>query len=396
MTSSATVSRWTRGFVAASAGWLVVWQTAALARLPRRVTVTLALYGFVLHVVFGKAYSLIPSYFDRELAFSRAPTVHLPLAITGALALAVASLTDVPPIVGTVGALLWVAGIAVLLGTLLWTVRGNLTGGETGTGDHDAGRRPVDRAANAAVPIALLSLALGAYATLAARVPLPMLLDGYAPRASHLFAAGTAALLVFAVGFRLFPRFLVASPPRPLVSLVLLTGALGPALLATGVPAGPVLQAGAVVQTVALVGFAATYCLLFAASDRDRLPFYGVLAGALAGLAVAALGLLLAFEGRQSAWIVAHYRLALLGFLGLTIVGVAFQFYPPNVAQFPGGGDRLAIAALAGLAGGLLVEVGGLLAEFAQGVVVGRALAFAGAVGYAYQVLGLFVQRTRR
>lgn len=396
MTSSAAVSRWARGFVAASAVWLVVWQAATLVGFPRRVTVTFALFGFVLHMVFGKAYSLVPSYFDRELAFTRAPSVHLPLALGGTGALAVAPLSIVPSAVGTVGAVLWAAGIAVFLGTILWTIRDNITGSETGTGDHNAHRRPVDRVANAAMPVAFLYLALGAYATLAASVPLPSLFDGFAPRASHLFAAGTAALLVFAVGFRLLSRFLVASPPRPLVYVVLPAGALGPALLAAGLPAGPLLQAGAVVQTIAVVGFAVAYCWLFVTSDRNRLAFYGVLAGALAGLAVVAFGLYFALVGTNPDLIVAHYRLALLGFLGLTIVGVAFQFYPPSVAQFPGGGDRLATATLGGLVGGLLLEVGGLLAGRALPVIGGRSLALGGAVGYAYLLLGLFVQRARQ
>lgn len=395
MTSSATVSRWSRGFVAASACWLVIWQAATLAGSPRRTLVTLGLFGFVLHMLFGKAYSLVPSYFDRELAVSRAPSVHLPLAVAGTGCLAVAPLAAVGPVVGTVGALLWAAGVTVFLMTILATIRDNLTGAETGTGDHNADRRPVDRAANAVMPVAFLYLALGSYATLAARLALPMLVDGYPPRVSHLLAAGTAALLVFAIGFRLLPRFLVATPPRSLVYVVLPAGALGPALLAFGLPSGPLLKAGAVVESVAVVGFAAAYGWLFRTTERNRLAFYGILAGALAGLAVISFGSFFAFEGIHPAMVVAHYRLALLGFLGLTIVGVAFQFYPPTVARFPLAGERLAIGILLGLAGGLAVEVAGIVAGFHPAVLGGRVLTFLGAVGYAYLLLGLFVQRAR-
>ncbi|WP_136715558.1 hypothetical protein [Halorientalis salina] len=396
MTTSGTVSRWGRGFVAASACWLVIWQATAVLRAPRRVTVTLGLLGFVLHMVFGKAYSLVPSYFDRELAVARAPAVHLPLAIVGTACLALGPLTVVPPVVGTVGAVLWAGGIALFLVTIGWTIRDNLTGSETATGDHNADRRSVDRAANAAMPVAFLYLGAGAYATLAPALGLPALVDGYAPRASHLFAAGTAALLVFAVGFRLLPRFLVASPPEPLVYVVLPAGALGPALLAAGLPAGLLLQVGALVQTVALVGFAAAYGWLFVASDRERLGFYSVLAGSLAGLAVVALGLTFAFGGTTPDLVVVHYRLAVLGFLGLTIVGVAFQFYPPTVGRFPLAGDRTGAAVLVSLAGGLVVEVGGALAGVDLAVVAGRTVALAGAVGYAYLLIGLFVQRARK
>jgi hypothetical protein len=85
-TTSATVSRWSRGFVAASALWLVCWQVAPLVGAGQRVGVPLSLYGFALHVVFGKGYSPVPSYFDRELAVPRAPMVHLPLAVAGVTA----------------------------------------------------------------------------------------------------------------------------------------------------------------------------------------------------------------------------------------------------------------------------------------------------------------------
>ena len=83
--------------------------------------------------------------------------------------------------------------VAVFLLAIGWTVRDNLTGAETGTGDANADRRPVDRAANAFVPVVAAYLAVGSYGLLAVHAGLPFPLDGYRPRASHLLAAGTAA-----------------------------------------------------------------------------------------------------------------------------------------------------------------------------------------------------------
>ncbi|MFB6165719.1 MAG: hypothetical protein ABEJ31_11225 [Haloarculaceae archaeon] len=394
-TSSASVSRWTRWFVAAGAVWLVGWQAAALSGLPREARIALGLLGFVFHVLFGKAYALVPSYFDRELAFSLAPRIHLPLAILGVLGLAAAPLAGVPPLVGAAGALAWVAGVAVFLATILWTVRDNLTGADTGTGEHNAARRGVDRAANALVPVALAYLAVGSYGLLAPRVGLPVLLDGSLAREAHLLAAGAAAGFVFAVGFRLLPRFLVAEPPTWLVRVVLPAGALGPALIAVGLPSGPLLALGGVLEATAIVGFAAAYLALFRRSERRRVGFYGVGLGALAGVAAAALGLSFAFGGPRGAGVIAHFRLMLTGFLGLTIVGVTYQFYPPTVGQFPGAGDPLAYAVLGAVAGGLAVEVAGLLVRVQAAVPAGRALVLAGALGYAYLLVGLFVQRWR-
>jgi hypothetical protein len=394
-TASETISRWTRGFVAAGVLWFVVWQAAVVAGLGRRVTVTLALYGFVLHVVFGKAYSLVPSYFDRDLRPARGPTLHLPCALLGTAGLAAGALPGVPTAVRTAGALLWAAGVAVFLPTLGWTVRDNLTGAETGTGDHNADRRPVDRVANLGVPVVLLYLAAGAYVTVAATTPLPVPVDGYPPRVSHLLAAGVAALLLVAVGFRLLPRFLVASVPIALAVVAVPAAALGPALIAVGLPAGPVLHAGAGLETLGIGAFAVAYWIAFARSDRSRIGFYGVLAGTVAGVAVVGLGLHFAVAGPRPDLVSLHYRLALLGFLGLSIVGVTYQFYPPSVCRFPLAGDRFAAAVLAAVVVGLALEALALVLGRSPLALAGRAVAALAAVGYAYLLLGLFVQRWR-
>jgi len=164
-----------------------------------------------------------------------------------------------------------------------------------------------------------------------------------------------------------------------------------------------------------MAGFAAAYGLLYLRTDRDRVGFHGPLVGVVAGLVAVALGLHFAFGSPAGSLISAHYRLNLLGFLGLTIVGVTYQFYPPTVGRFPGAGDRLALLTIALFAGGLVLELGGALAAEVSGtssggaatlavgstnlatgaVTLGHGLALVGALGYAYLVLGLFVQRAR-
>lgn len=389
---SGNLGRWSRGFTVASVAFLVAWQVAALAGVPRSVEVALGVHGFVLHMVFGKAYTLVPSYFDRELAVPGAAAVHLPLSVLGAAGLAAAPLTDVP--VGVAGSVAWTGGVAVFLFAILWTVRGNLGGTETGTSDVNRHRRRVDRLANAAVPVVLAYLAVGAYETLAGSTGLPPLVGG-GPRTAHLLAAGTGALLVFAVGFRLLPRFLAADPPTALVAVVLPAGAVGPLLLATDFWGGRWFRAGAVLQAVAVVGFAAAFVVLFVRSDRRRVGVYAVLLGVLAGVSAVALGLTFAF-GEVGAWApTAHFRLNVLGFLGLTIVGVAYQFYPPAVGTFPGAGDRTALASIGLLGGGLAVQVVGM-AWRPWLATAGEVLTLAGALAYGTLLVGLFYQRYRR
>jgi len=392
MTAPERSSRWSRRFVFAGAALLVCWQVAELAGLTRRTGVVLGLLGFVFHTIFGKAYSLVPIYFDRDLATTRLMPVHLACSLSGAVLLAADAELSRDGL-GTAGAGLWAGGALLFLGTIGWTIRDNLTGAETATGEHNADRRAVDRAANLFVPVALAYFAAGSYELLAIESALPVVFDGYAPRATHLLATA-GALVVFAVGFRLLPRFLVASPPRPLVAVVLPAGAVGPALLAWDFPAGDLFRAGALLQATAVAGFAVAFWVLYARSDRRRVGFYGVLAATVAGLAGVAIGLLFAFDAPTADLVTAHRRVNVLGFLGLAVVGVSYQFYPPAVADFLDDGDRAALVALAALAGGLALEAAGLVAGVDAVTVVGRVVGVVGAFAHAGLLAGLFRQQS--
>ncbi|WP_158059238.1 hypothetical protein [Halorussus halophilus] len=387
------VSRWARRHVAVGALFLVAWQIAAVLETPHRASVTLGLYGFVLHTVVGKGYALVPTYFERSLTVRRAPVATLPLLTLGSLGMAAASVPAVPTTLAAIGAVCWGVGMGIFVGALGVTIRGNLLGSETGTGDVNADRQRIDRLANAFVPIVFVYLLAGTYETVAVGVGLPLLADRGMAGASHLLAAGGGALLIFAIGFRLLPRFLVASPPTSLVSLVLSAGAVGPALLAGNLWGTVWFRIGAVAESTAIVGFAVAYLVLFRRSDRRRVGFYGPVVGSLAGVAGVALGLHFAFGGPIVNGAFAHFRLNVLGFLGLTIVGVAYQFYPPGVGTFPAAGDRTAGISIGCLAVGVGVEAGGLLAGLDSVVLVGRLLALVGAGLYAYLLWGLFRER---
>ncbi|MFC6729767.1 hypothetical protein ACFQDG_14040, partial [Natronoarchaeum mannanilyticum] len=183
MAGTQAISRRVRWFVAASVCFLVSWQVAAVAGLPAGVGVRLGVYGFVLHAVFGQAYSLVPAYFEAELDGAAPLAAQFPATALGTLLLAADAVRPAAELAGVglaaIGSALWLAGVVVFVATLLWTLRGNLSGRRTGTGDHNAHRRELDRLANAFVPIALAYLLVGSYATAAGATPLPPLLDGY-------------------------------------------------------------------------------------------------------------------------------------------------------------------------------------------------------------------------
>jgi len=133
--------------------------------------------------------------------------------------------------------------------------------------------------------------------------------------------------------------------------------------------------------------------VLFVRSDRRRVGFYGVLAGTLAGVLAVAAGLALAFGPLDGSLVAAHLRLNLLGFLGLTVVGVSYQFYPPAVGSFPGAGDRTAFLAIGALAGGLALSAAGRLAGSPTVVDAGTAASLTGGFVHLYLLAGLFRER---
>jgi len=233
---AAEISRWSRRYVLIGVIALCCWQVATVAGLPRRTTVALGVFGFVFHVVFGKSYALVPAYFDADLVFEHAPMVQLPFIVMGTACLALDPLlarrfrVDL----GVLGGVLWTVGVAVFVGSIVLTIAEPLRRGTTGTGDHNADRRPLDRFTNRFVPIVLLYLLAGSYETVAGQVSKLPPLIGVQAAATHLLAAGAATLLVVTLGFRLLPRFLGAHPTRSSAALVLPVAATAPGSLPAG------------------------------------------------------------------------------------------------------------------------------------------------------------------
>ncbi|WP_418280237.1 hypothetical protein [Halorubrum sp. DTA98] len=417
---STASSRWSRRFVLVGVASLCLWQVATLAGAPRRTVVTLGLFGFAFHVVFGKAYTLLPAYFGTDLAFDRAPAVQFPLVVVGTACLAVDPLLPGSvlsgrsaavggPLHGTidlaaVGSVLWLFGVVVFVGTLVATVAGPLRRGETGTGDHNADRRPLDRFANAFVPVVLGYLLVGSAETAAIRIDAVPALIGVPAAATHLLAVGAAALLVFVLGFRLLPRFFGAHPTRRSAVVVLPAGAVAPLLLAVGFLDGRLLAAGAALLSLAVVAFAVVVVRIGVAAKRRRVGVIAVIAGVAFGIVGVALGVFFAFAGGSLSLVETHLRVNLLGFLGLLIVGVSFQFNPPSVGVFPGSSDRLATLVVLAIVAGLAIETLASLAiaspsstvtgSAASVRTVGHWLALVGAVGYGYLVASTFAARS--
>ncbi|WP_152040658.1 hypothetical protein [Salinigranum salinum] len=379
-TAAATKSRWTRATVATGIVALVAWQALVFLDGPTDAALLVAVFGFVLHVLLGKGYALVPPYFARSLTPARAPMVGLPLTAGGTALLAGWRGLGLPHAVGLVGAVSWLTGVCVFAGALAWTVRDNPTGAETGTGDHNAHRRAVDRYANPFVLVAVGYLLVGSVDLVGVVGGFDTLIASRLAGVAHLLAAGSAVLALLAVGVRLLPRFLVASPPSAVVYVMLPAAALGPGLIASSLGAGPRFVAGAVLEAVGVGGFAVAVLVTLHRADRRRVAFAGVTLGVVSGVAGVLVGLSFALLSLDPTLAVVHRRLNLVGLLGLAIVGVSFQFYPPAVGRSRLASDRSAAAAIALLACGLVVEVVGLLVAVGWLVGLGRLAVLGGAV----------------
>jgi hypothetical protein len=172
------------------------------------------------------------------------------------------------------------------------------------------------------------------------------------------------------------------------------TGAIGPVVLATTLGSGGLgFTFGALIEAVAVIGFALAYVVLFAQSERQRVGFYAVLAGAGSGVVGVGFGLSFAFGHLTPSLVLAHFRLNVLGFLGLTIVGIAYQFYPPAIGTLRGASNRAALVSIGSLAGGLFIQVVGLVGQLWYATLFGEILTLVGAMTYAYLIVAVFHAR---
>ncbi|MCD2200424.1 hypothetical protein LPA44_11030 [Halobacterium sp. KA-4] len=379
------VGRWTRLFTATGVAFLVLWRVGLLVGLPARSGVDFAVLGFVLHVVFGHAYLLVPAYFGRVHPPSRLPGVHLAFAASGTVLLTASGAAAVSETVGVAGALLWCSGVAVFLGSLAWSVRGAVRDPFA-----DVSNR-AERAAVLAVPVPFAYLVVGSYDLLATQTTVPRLLAASPAGVSHLFATGVAALLVFVLGVRLLPRFLGVDPFAVPAIVVLVAGGVGPGLLAVSLWDGWLFRAAAAVEGTAVVVFFAHAVVLFGRSDRRRVGLSGILAGLAAGAVAVVVAGGVAAGWLSAARIEGHVALVLGGFLTVTVAGFLVQFYPPSVAESPDTGDATTRAALAALLAGAAVEASGLAFGIPALTSAGRVLAAAGAVAFAYVLLAVVV-----
>lgn len=386
--ASGAVGRWTRAFTVASGLSYVLLGILVAVDAGRVALAVVGLFGFVLPMVFGMAYVLLPPYVGRTFRPAWIPGLHFAATAVGGLGLGWWAVLDGPWVVGRAGVVAWSFGVALFVGGLARVVIPAVRDDPAGV--LRLGDRPQrsTRLATVLLPVGLAALLSGTgWLLVAATSPVAVRLA--LPGVVHATGAGFAALLVFALGARLLRGFFHVDPPRWLAWLVLLPGAVGPLLLAaTPAGSGPFVVGG-ILEAAAMVAYLALVALVAVRTDTRRVGIVGVLLGAVAGV-VAAVVALVSVLGPATWLLDLHAVLVLAGFFGLTIVGYAFQFFPVTTGRVPGATRRGALAVFGLLAGGLAGHTAGVLAARPLVAAAGGWVLTAGAAGSLWLVTARF------
>lgn len=391
MGDSGTVSRWTRRFTVGSAISMIMLQAVFLFDASYRVVTIVGLFGAVLPMVFGMAYLLVPSYVGRTLATNRLPGVHFTVAYVGTGLFASHELFELDGVILTVGIILWGIGVALFIGSLLWSIAPAVRTPQKPVGLSGTQSRRTRQLAKMAIPVAVVYLVIGTVALLSIGLDVPMPVNASLPIVVHFYATGFVALLIFALGIHLMAGFFEVSVPEPLAYLLLFSGGIAPGVLAIHFYHPPWFIVGAGLEFIAMLTYGSIVAVVVTRTDRRRVGIYGIGFGALAGVVSVgvAFGILVGFSKYSTFDI--HVVGVLNGFLLLTIIGYAYQFFPVTNSQCWGATDRFAATTIFLLGTGTGVRLLSIGVETSWLRTMGVGLALFGIIGYAY----LMIQRFR-
>ncbi len=369
-----------RRFLAASPVHLATWGLlTAVGGFAFNADLWLFMTGFVGFTLLGFAWHLFPALSRKRLKWVPDGTGYWVLGEVAVMAglLGMSGLPGIPwaPVLGLLGTGAWLVVVTIFGGALVVSSRGrSLTAGPP--------ERPADRTA-----VHLFSLAWPFGGVAAAFWGISLVWPGPSfglwIAGVHLFLLGQVALSIFAVSLRMLPRFVGANAPR-LVAQALGTFAISGAV---SVPAALLLLPPGWTTLVAVPGLLEAmaallfvvelvYLALRATTPRGAHAVYVASASCLC--VGGAIGLFMVSSSDYGV-VQAHVWTNLLGFVGLTVLGMWFSMIAPF--QFVSHAWTLRILGVASallLASVLVVDVstglmlprGGLWTEAAGGIVL--------------------------
>lgn len=203
----------------------------------------------------------------------------------------------------------------------------------------------------------------------------------------HFYATGFVALLNFALGIRLLTGFFHVTPPKSLSWLVLFCGSIAPGILAFNFYQPPWFTIGASLEFIAITGYATLVAIVAHQTDRHRVGLYGIGLGALGGFISVGFALVNVLRVTDAPIITAHVVVVLDGFLLLTIIGYAYQFFPATSSQFWGATERTGLTTILVLEAGTAIKAFSVFGGVYWLHLSGLVLALIGTTGYSYLMI---------
>lgn len=330
----------------ASVAYLALWIGSSLARTLADIsgavewvaalsttgwTLYLPALGFIGLMVMGMAQQFIPLYSGRELWSGRGALLQISVAVAGV------ALLLVDPLLEPLGLALW------LLGTLLFLLWIVMTLRSPKLPVRPQGKRPefhrmdvLGIPMTSAAVLYLIAASVGFFLASPTEAPLVPFVAEHWFSFFHLYTLGFIVLMVFGVGFHLFPRFTDTVPDLRLAKVITVMAVPGPAMVALTLPFldSPsvefVFAIFAVFEAVAAFLFALLVLGLWSRSARRRpASAFNAAAGLWLILGVTFASLFGIAPDATLPWVPAHGWINLLGFAGFEIFGVTHEVLPP-------------------------------------------------------------------
>jgi len=287
------------------------------------------------------------------------------------------------------GVILWSTGVAIFTGALLQTILPEMIANPERIRPSEARPQRSTNLAMLAILVALGYLIIGTIALLSTVNGFLNPFNPTFPMIVHFYGTGFVALLIFALGIRLLTGFFHVTPPKLLSWLVLVCGSVAPGILAFNFYQPPWFTIGASLEFIAITAYASLVAIVIYRTDRHRVGLYGIGFGALGGVVSIGIALGNVIGITSDLNIASHVIVVLNGFLILTIIGYAYQFFPVTNGQFRGVTERAGLTTSVFLGAGTVIQAFSVLGDFYWLQLCGIVLGVIGTGGYSY----LMVQR---
>ena len=286
--------------------------------------------GFIGLMIMGMAQQFIPLYSGREMWSGRGAFLQISVAVAGVLLL-------LDPVLESIGLALWLLSTCLFLLWIIMTLRSQKLpvrpqGKHVEFHTMDMLGIPMTSAA----VIYLIAASVGFLLASPSGNPLVPFVAEHWFSVLHLYTLGFIVLMVFGVGFHLFPRFTDTVPRLRLARLITAMAVPGPALVALTMPFldSPTIEFVFAVFAVFEAVAAALFALLVLdlwnrTAHRRPASGFNATAGLWLILGVALASLFGIAPSAALRWVPAHGWINLLGFAGFEILGVTHEVLPP-------------------------------------------------------------------